>query len=272
MILHTPPGEAAGHKEGAWSGPRTENVRRAREIVAGSRGLTAPELMELAAALAGENQIGYARRVYREAWSLAPPELRDRIQLKVAFATYEDPDLPMEYRLEKAETLLLEILARADSLPIPRRQETLGMLGGVYKQRWRVSRPQGPPGEGALLLPRRLSVGSGVRLRLYRPEHRVRARRARRRRARHGRRAQRSLPEPFLRGVGHPGGDRHDAHRAGRGRTRRSKAGGGSAARWARRTSGSAASRSPRPACGGWRSRDWTTGAWNPQRARWPTS
>ena len=48
-------------------------LRLAREIVAGSLSLTEPELMALAYDLREENQIGYARRVYRVALSLAPP-------------------------------------------------------------------------------------------------------------------------------------------------------------------------------------------------------
>jgi len=116
----------------------TENLRLAREIVAGSRSLTAPELMALAYDLREENQIGYARRVYSVALTEAPFELRDQVQIKLALATYKDPDLPIDDRLKTAESLLLEVLSRAQSLSVTDRQETLGILGAVYKQRWSV--------------------------------------------------------------------------------------------------------------------------------------
>lgn len=116
----------------------TEKFTLAREIIAGSRSLTVPQLMDLADGLRDENQIGYARRISRVALSLAPRELRDKVQIKLALETYKDPDLPMDDRLKTAESLLLDLLARAESLPIDQRQETLGILGGVYKQRWSV--------------------------------------------------------------------------------------------------------------------------------------
>jgi hypothetical protein len=40
--------------------------------------------------------------------------------------------------LKTAESLLLEVLSRAESLSVVERQETLGILGAVYKQRWSV--------------------------------------------------------------------------------------------------------------------------------------
>jgi hypothetical protein len=84
--------------------------------------------MALAYDLREENQIGYARRVYRVTLSLAPPELRDQVQIKLALATYKDPDLPVDDRLKTAESLLLEVLSRAESLSVVERQETLGLV------------------------------------------------------------------------------------------------------------------------------------------------
>ena len=116
----------------------SEKLRVAREIVAGSRSLATPELIRLAHDLSEENQIGYARRVYAVALSMAPPELHDQIQIKVALTTYKDPDLPVDDRLKTAESLLLNLLSRPASLPVTQVQEASGILGGVYKQRWSV--------------------------------------------------------------------------------------------------------------------------------------
>src|SRR4051812_29516307 len=116
----------------------SEKLKLAREITAGSRNHTVPELMQLAYDLREENQMGYARRIYGVALSLASAEMRDQVQIKLALATYKDPDLPVDERLKTAEGLLLELIARAESLSTDEHQETLGLLGGVYKQRWSV--------------------------------------------------------------------------------------------------------------------------------------
>ncbi len=118
---------------------QTEKVTLARAILAGGRGaLTVPELTELAHGLGEENQIGHARRIYRLALGLAPPEQRDPIRIKLALTTSKDTHLPVDERLKTAESLLLEVLSSAESLSASDRQEALGILGGVNKQRWSV--------------------------------------------------------------------------------------------------------------------------------------
>jgi len=116
----------------------TGNIKRAREIIAGGRGLTVMELMDLAFALGEENDIGYSRRMYAVALSLAPPELRNDIQIKLAVSTYKDNHLPVEERLKSAESLLIDLLARSESLSTAQHQQTLGILGSVFKSRWSV--------------------------------------------------------------------------------------------------------------------------------------
>ena len=106
--------------------------------MAGRRSLEFPQLTELARALREENHIGYARRVYQVALSLAAPAVRDKVQTNLALATYKDPDLPVDTRLKTAEALLLDVLSRAAALSPGEHQEVLGQLGGVYKQRWSV--------------------------------------------------------------------------------------------------------------------------------------
>lgn len=116
----------------------TDNIKRAREAIAGSRALTFNELTDLAFNLGEENDIGYSRRIYKLALSMAPLELRTDIQIKLAVATYKDTHLPVEDRLKTAEAMLLELLSRAASMTAKQHQETLGILGGVYKYRWSV--------------------------------------------------------------------------------------------------------------------------------------
>src|SRR5262249_40970526 len=107
-----------------------------RQVVAGSEALTAAEMVALADRLRDQNQITEARRVYYVALPKAPPELHDDLQVKLALATYKDPGLPLDSRLQKAEKLLLDVLARSQNMPVRQRQEILGLLGAVYKQRW----------------------------------------------------------------------------------------------------------------------------------------
>jgi predicted acylesterase/phospholipase RssA len=116
----------------------TENIKLAREIIAGSRGLTVKELMELAFDLGENNDIGYSRRMYTLALTMAPPELHNDIQIKLAVSTYKDNHLPVEERLKSAESLLLDLLARGESLSTAQHQKTLGILGSVFKSRWSV--------------------------------------------------------------------------------------------------------------------------------------
>ncbi len=116
----------------------TDRLRLARQIVAGSRSLSVSELMDLAHGLQEENHTGYARRVLQVALPLAPAELRNSIQIQLALATYKDPDLPVDDRSKTAESLLLDLLSRAESLSLAQHQETLGVLGGVHKLRWNV--------------------------------------------------------------------------------------------------------------------------------------
>jgi predicted acylesterase/phospholipase RssA len=110
----------------------------AREIVAGRRNLSSQQLYDLATELREANQIGYSRRILGVALASAGPELRNEIQIKLALSTYKDPDLPVDDRLKKAETMLRELLDRPATLTVHEHQEALGILGAVYKQRWSV--------------------------------------------------------------------------------------------------------------------------------------
>src|SRR5579863_9207405 len=119
----------------------TESLRVAREIVAGSRQLSFADLMDLAYRLREENHVGYARRVYAVAVSMAPADCRSQAQIKFALATYKDPDLAVDDRANQAESILLDVLARS-GLITAERQEALGMLGGIHKLRFTVFGPK----------------------------------------------------------------------------------------------------------------------------------
>src|SRR6266853_6234409 len=98
--------------------PKSESdkLTLAREIVAGRRNLSLKQLYDLATELLEDNQIGYARRLYSVALASTSPDLRNKIQIKLALSTYKDPDLPVDERLKKAETMLQDLLDRSTAL------------------------------------------------------------------------------------------------------------------------------------------------------------
>lgn len=97
------------------------------------------DLLALAQQLKAEKQFGLARRVLARA-RLDPnlvedPELRIRIFQQSALCTYKDPDLQAEARLDQA----LEILRQSGDNPDKTtNQETLGLIGAIYKRKWEV--------------------------------------------------------------------------------------------------------------------------------------
>ena len=116
----------------------TDTLRTAREIIAGSRNLTFSELVDLAYRLREENHVGYARRVYTVALSLAPADQRNQVQIALAVATCKDPDLAVDDRTKQAESILQDLLARSAGLSPEQHQETLGVMGGVHKLRYSI--------------------------------------------------------------------------------------------------------------------------------------
>ena len=116
-----------------------EKVGMAREIIAGRRGFSPESLCLLANALLEKNDFGHARRIYAIALSLRPDAaLAADAEIKLALATYKDPDLPLDDRLKKAEACLLGLLARRGPSNPQRRQEVFGILGSIHKRRWRA--------------------------------------------------------------------------------------------------------------------------------------
>jgi predicted acylesterase/phospholipase RssA len=115
----------------------SDNLTLARQILAGRKDLSSQELYDLASGLREENQIGYSRRILSLALPATEPDLHNKIQLKLAFSTYRDPDLPVDERLKKAEAILQSLVdVTPTTLPADQQQEALGLLGAVFKQRW----------------------------------------------------------------------------------------------------------------------------------------
>jgi predicted acylesterase/phospholipase RssA len=111
-----------------------ENVRRAEDILRG-RVASVDEMFQLAKTLKGDQEFGYARRLFGRARSDAASNvepLRTRLRQQHALCTYKDPDLAAELRFQRAIT----ILGEAGDLPTTVDQETLGIAGAIYKYRW----------------------------------------------------------------------------------------------------------------------------------------
>ena len=129
--------------------PQTSDiVQEAAEILRG-KSRAPEEILDLARRLKAVRQFGYARRILaraRRSPALSEaPELRLRIYQHSALCTYKDPDLPVDTRLDRA----LEILREIEDLSRTRDQETLGLVGSIYKRKWEVD-SQKPQLERAL--------------------------------------------------------------------------------------------------------------------------
>ncbi len=121
--------------------PKTETptVQDARDALRGQT-REPSDLLALAKKLKGEKQFGLARRVLARARlepSLAEnPALKLEIYQQSALCTYKDPDLQAEARLDQA----LDILRQScEGIDTTTNQETLGIVGAIYKRKWEVN-------------------------------------------------------------------------------------------------------------------------------------
>lgn len=100
---------------------------------------TPKDLLELAKKLKADNKFGLARRLLARARidpNLADePGLRLKVFQESALCTYKDPDLPAEARLDRA---LLILRQSCEDIETTKNQETLGLIGAIYKRKWEV--------------------------------------------------------------------------------------------------------------------------------------
>jgi predicted acylesterase/phospholipase RssA len=112
---------------------------RAVQILGAPDGTTAFELFQLAKSLQQYKQVGYARRLLLLACTDIEkrPDVRlDRAKVfqQAALCTYKDPDLPLDWKLDRAYA----ILGKSESLAQSRDPETLGIAGAIFKRKWEV--------------------------------------------------------------------------------------------------------------------------------------
>ena len=99
-----------------------------------SSGEPSPDAMlKLAKRLAGYTVIGLARRILDRVRPQVTPSHRDHRELfqKNALHTYKDPDLPLEWRLDRA----LEILSKGEDLGQTESQGTFGLAADAAPYR-----------------------------------------------------------------------------------------------------------------------------------------
>lgn len=119
----------------------SENEQRARAFFAGGQAATAEECLQLARKLRDEdNNVEHSRRVLQMAagnLTGASQAVQFKIRRDLVICTYKTPDQPVDERLKRAEELAHDLL-EVGSLTPEQRQEVLGLLGAIWKNRWSV--------------------------------------------------------------------------------------------------------------------------------------
>jgi predicted acylesterase/phospholipase RssA len=110
-------------------------VERARAVLRG-QAMEAGEVDRLARELIAADLHYWARRLLLKVLARGDIERAQRIRLVqgLALATYKDHGLLQLQAFDRA----LELLAAEFDLPTTRDQETLGLVGALYKRRWRI--------------------------------------------------------------------------------------------------------------------------------------
>lgn len=140
-------GEKSSDETGSLAEPVINEVRsgvqQAINILRG-KDASLKEMRETAEQLKNEQHFSYARRLLLRASKHKDIAKDKDIQLKVcqrlALCTYKDQDLPADERLDRA----LEILEQEENLcdtekqKMTCNQETLGLLGSIYKRKWEI--------------------------------------------------------------------------------------------------------------------------------------
>ena len=114
-----------------------DNVNEAQEILRGKQS-EPRQMLELAKKLKGETRFSYARRLLARASAhesiSRDKKLRETIFQQLALCTYKDQDLPLDDRLDRA----LGILDQIADFDTTTDQETLGLIGSIFKRKWEV--------------------------------------------------------------------------------------------------------------------------------------
>jgi predicted acylesterase/phospholipase RssA len=109
----------------------------ARDIIHGKE-FPPDEILALAKNLKNYKSFNYARRVLERAAEDAAINHNKKLKLEIyqqwALCTYKDNDLPVDLRLDTAFRILEEI----EDIDTTKNQETLGIIGAIYKRKWEV--------------------------------------------------------------------------------------------------------------------------------------
>ncbi|HKQ53878.1 MAG TPA: tetratricopeptide repeat-containing protein, partial [Pyrinomonadaceae bacterium] len=116
---------------------RSTAYQQAREILGGRAAPPPVEMLKLARSLKQERAFTYARRILARAATdpSADSHLRLEINQQHAFCTYMDTDLPSAERLDRALSILHGL---GEDLSETKSQETLGLIGAIYKRKWEL--------------------------------------------------------------------------------------------------------------------------------------
>ena len=111
------------------------DVQRAVDILRGKQA-DPKEIRDLAELMKKQKQFGYARKLLFTAAQNpsinSDKKLATKIRQQRALCTYKDPDLPADSKFDRA----LEILGQCEDLNTTQDQETLGIAGAIYKNKW----------------------------------------------------------------------------------------------------------------------------------------
>jgi predicted acylesterase/phospholipase RssA len=110
-------------------------IQAAENILRGQQA-SPKEIWDLAKSLKDDKYFGYARkllfRARQDSAINTDAKLATKLRQQHALCTYKDPDLPADLKFDRA----LEILAQCEDLNTTRDQETLGIAGAIFKNKW----------------------------------------------------------------------------------------------------------------------------------------
>jgi predicted acylesterase/phospholipase RssA len=115
--------------------PNDPDIELANQILRGQQS-TAKDTLDLALRMKNQKRFGYARKLLftaRQDPSISSDSrLAAKLRQQHALCTYKDADLPTDSKFDRA----LEILGQCEDLNLTEDQETLGIAGAIYKNKW----------------------------------------------------------------------------------------------------------------------------------------